>query len=386
MLRLAMRAGVISDGTAESVALSERTEAGSGTGLLTVIPGIIVSTVGYGGVTKKCFKFDWISYAHCGSPMAMPSKQELSFSNWAKFESQNAAVAGELLVSSLTDSADYYVRGLGFEWIRQSPNALELALGEMRVTLKETTRPDLERSSVTLFCPDAAFLYDRLRTRGMRLRGQLTSKPFGVLNFCALDLDGNEIRFSNRPGGEFGKPALELSYCTYPCDDATILEAAERSYQALQEYEILDSLVPGAFHALTEFAAASFRTDRAMITLIDRNRQWFASHYGCSKSEMPLDCSICAHVAALRMPVVIQDARRDQQWRNHPGFREDVRFYAGVPLFAQDRVAVGALCIVHRKPKRFTRANMQQLSSLATIANCMLEKMRLYAKIGRCCP
>ena len=35
----------------------------------------------------------------------------------------------------------------------------------------------------------AAFLHDRLRTRGIKMRGQLTSKPFGLQNFCALDLD-----------------------------------------------------------------------------------------------------------------------------------------------------------------------------------------------------
>jgi GAF domain-containing protein len=122
-----------------------------------------------------------------------------------------------------------------------------------------------------------------------------------------------------------------------------------------------------------------------MITLIDRKRQWFASHYGCSKSEMPLDCSVCVHVAALRMPIVIQDAKRDKRWRNHPAINDDFRFYAGVPLFSKDRVGVGAMCIVNSEPKRFTAEKLQALSSLATIANCMLEKMRLYAKIEKCC-
>jgi hypothetical protein len=344
-----------------------------------------VSTLGISTAAKKRFNLDWISYAHRGGSILMSLKQELSFANRSRLENQNAATAGELFVSKLTESAEYYVRGLGFEWIQQSAESLEIALGEMRVTLTQTTQPDFERSSVTLFCPDAALLYDRLRTRGMRLRGQLTSKPVGLLNFCALDLDGNEICFSDRPGAGLGKPVLGPSYYSYPFDEATILDTAEQSRQVLQEYEILDSLVPGAFHALTEFAAASFRTDRAMIKLIDRNRMWFASHYGGSRSELPLDCSVCAHVAALRMPLVIRDAKRSPQWRNHPGFRED-RFYAGVPLFARDRVPVGALCIVHRKPKRFTPADIQQLSSLATIANCMLEKMRLHAKIETCCP
>jgi GAF domain/Glyoxalase/Bleomycin resistance protein/Dioxygenase superfamily len=318
--------------------------------------------------------------------MATRSKESSALANSASFESQNNAAVCELLVSDLTKSADYYVRGLGFEWTRQSPKALDLAFGEMRVTLRQTAQRDFARSSVTVFCPDAGFLHDRLRTRGVRMIGQLTSNPFGLVNFCALDLDGNELHFSDYASCGWGRPGLGPSSSTCPFDDATIQETAERSYQALREYEIFDSLMPAAFHAFTEFAAVSFGTDRAMITLIDRNRQWFPSHYGCSHSELPLDCSVCVHVATMGTPLVIQDVKRDQRWANHPVFRSDVRFYAGVPLFAKDRVAVGAICIVHKKPKRFTRANMRALSSLATIANCMLEKMRLYAKIGKCCP
>jgi len=103
-------------------------------------------------------------------------------------------------------------------------------------------------------------------------------------------------------------------------------------------------------------------------------------------SQMPLDCSVCVHVATAQMPIVIQDAKRDKKWRSHPAIGDDVGFYAGVPLFTQNRVAIGAMCIVDQKPKRFTPANMQGLYSLGTIANCMLEKMRLYAKVERCCP
>ncbi len=125
-----------------------------------------------------------------------------------------------------------------------------------------------------------------------------------------------------------------------------------------------------------------------MITLIDRDRQWFASHYGCAKSEMPLACSICAHVATARFPIVIENAKRDKKWRNHPAVTEDLefRFYAGVPLFTRDRVAIGAMCVADRKPHHFSPVQQQALNSFAVIANCMMEKMRLYAKIDKCCP
>jgi GAF domain-containing protein len=197
-------------------------------------------------------------------------------------------------------------------------------------------------------------------------------------------VDDNELHFNSAPSG-FNKPTVDLGTNDYPFDMSKVRETAERSYQALQEYEILDSVVPAAFHALTEFAAMSFHSDRSMITLIDRKRQWWASHYGCPRFEVPLEGSVCVHVAVLGMPIVIQDIKRDKKWQSHPAITGDVRFYAGVPLFSKGRVAVGALCLVNREPKRFTRANLQALSLLATLANCMLEKIRLYAKIEKCC-
>jgi catechol 2,3-dioxygenase-like lactoylglutathione lyase family enzyme len=296
---------------------------------------------------------------------------------------------GELLVSDLPASADYYVRVLGFEWLRQGDEALELASGEMRLILKKAPEPGFERSSIMLFCTDAAFLHDRLRTRGIRIKNQLATKPFGLPNFHVLDLDGNDLHFISRPVrasqtrwlGPAGEQNL-VSY-DYPFSDDVIRQTAERSRQALEEYAILDSLVPAAFHALTEFAANSFRTDRSLITLIDRDRQWFASHYGCPKWEMSLACSICAHVAAARMPIVIRDTRRDNRWRDHPAISDDFRFYAGVPLFSQDRIGIGAFCVADIRPRRFSAANLQALNSLAVIANCMIEKMRLYAKLQK---
>ena len=321
--------------------------------------------------------------------MVKNSEKQTSLGGSAGVGRQSNGAIAELLVSDLNASAAYYVKGLGFEWIRQSPASLELALGGTRLNLKQASQAGFESSSVTLFCADAAFLHDRLRTRGIRLAGQLTSKPFGLPNFCALDLDGNELLFCNHPKDASNNPLLGVATAqgagsyNYPFDRSIIRDTAQQSCAALKEYAILDSLVPAAFHSLTEFAAMSFHCDRSMITLIDRERQWFASHFGCSKSETPLDCSVCVHVATARIPIVIRDTKRDRKWQNHPAITDDFRFYAGVPLFSWERVPIGAMCIVDQKPKRFTAANMQALSSLTVIANCMLEKMRLYAKIEK---
>jgi len=101
-------------------------------------------------------------------PKQMNPEKRRRLAKPSGIEMRTRAEIAELLVSDLGASAAYYVRGLGFEWLRQSDKALELALGEMRLVLKHAAQPGFERSSVTLFCTDATFLHDRLRTRGIR--------------------------------------------------------------------------------------------------------------------------------------------------------------------------------------------------------------------------
>src|ERR1700758_4311717 len=123
----------------------------------------------------------------------MQSEDILSSGNSTWSGGRNRLAVAELLVSDLRAASEYYIQGLGFDWIRENPDEVDVILGEMRITLKQAAQPNFERSSVTLFCPDAAFLHDRLRTRTIRVKEQLTSKPFGFPNFCVLDIDGNEL-------------------------------------------------------------------------------------------------------------------------------------------------------------------------------------------------
>lgn len=69
------------------------------------------------------------------------------------------------------------------------------------------------------------------------MKGQLTSKPFGFANFCVLDIDGNELHFTGALGG-FNEGTASPETKNYPFDETKVYETAERSYQALQEYQI----------------------------------------------------------------------------------------------------------------------------------------------------
>ena len=49
---------------------------------------------------------------------------------------------------------------------------------------------------------------------------------------------------------------------------------------ALDQYEVLDTPAEAAFDELAELAAALFDAPIALVSLIDRDRQWFKSRIG----------------------------------------------------------------------------------------------------------
>ncbi len=50
--------------------------------------------------------------------------------------------------------------------------------------------------------------------------------------------------------------------------------------QALRQFEILDTPPEAAFDRITRLAAQLFNVPIALVSLVDRDRQWFKSCYG----------------------------------------------------------------------------------------------------------
>ena len=122
-----------------------------------------------------------------------------------------------------------------------------------------------------------------------------------------------------------------------------------------------------AFQKIVDDAAEMFSAPIAAITIIDRDRQWFAARAGLDADETPRAVSFCAHaIHRPAEPFVVTDARRDHRFSGNPlvMFAPHIRFYAGVPLVDRQGFALGALCVIDSKP-RDRRPDMYALALLA---------------------
>ena len=154
----------------------------------------------------------------------------------------------------------------------------------------------------------------------------------------------------------------------------TTTPSEERRLAALYDYELLDTPSEDVFDAFTQLAAHLCATPIALISLIDRDRQWFKSVVGLDFRETPRDVAFCALAIRSEGIFEVADARADRRFADNPLVAGElgVRFYAGYPLRSGDGLAVGTLSVFDRKPRTLTA---EQRSGLTAIGDAVVEAM-----------
>jgi ribonuclease BN (tRNA processing enzyme) len=161
----------------------------------------------------------------------------------------------------------------------------------------------------------------------------------------------------------------------------------EARLAAVYRLGLLDTDAEERFDRHARIAAAAFNAPIVLVTLIDRERQWYKSHYGFDFSETSRDMGFCSHAILQSEPLVVNDALRDDRFADNPVVIGDphVPFYAGIPLHAADGARVGAFCIVDSKPRSLSAAQLGMLKDIARLIEEELEP-RAAAKAGQQAP
>lgn len=159
-------------------------------------------------------------------------------------------------------------------------------------------------------------------------------------------------------------PLVELAPPALPVDE-------EERVAALTALNLLDTDAEPAFDRITAKVARVFDVPVALITFIDRDRQFIASHTGLPEDlakarQTPRNASVCGHVVAKDEVLVIEDLARSRRFANHPTLKEHgIRFYAGVPLHAPNGQPIGSLCLMDKKPRTFSERERRLLQEYA---------------------
>lgn len=156
---------------------------------------------------------------------------------------------------------------------------------------------------------------------------------------------------------------------------AALPQNEEDRLAAVQALGLLDTAAEERFDRHTRIAAAALDAPIALVTLVDRDRQWFKSHQGFDFSETPRDIGFCSHAILDDKPLVVTDALTDDRFAENPAVIGDprVRFYAGIPLHSADGTRVGAFCIVDHKPRNLTATQLKMLQDIARLVEEELE-------------
>jgi diguanylate cyclase (GGDEF)-like protein len=152
-----------------------------------------------------------------------------------------------------------------------------------------------------------------------------------------------------------------------------------RRLTALHATRLLGSAPEEAFDRITRMAARLLHAPTALVSLVDKDVQWFKSRCGFEGTETARDISFCGHAILEHEPLVVSDASKDPRFCRNPMVtgEDHVRFYVGVPLYSVDRMPIGTLCVIDREPRELGAEELDMLRDLARMVEQLIHHRQL---------
>ena len=147
---------------------------------------------------------------------------------------------------------------------------------------------------------------------------------------------------------------------------------------ALHRLQVLDTPPEKDFDDLARLAATICGVPIALVSLVDRERQWFKSAFGIDATETLRDLAFCAHAILGDTVFIVPDTAIDERFHENALVigEPKIRFYAGHPLATPEGFNLGTLCVIDRVARELTPAQMDALAILArqVVAQLMLRR------------
>lgn len=158
---------------------------------------------------------------------------------------------------------------------------------------------------------------------------------------------------------------------SYPVPDDEMQRLRE-----LERYGVIGSSSDEHLERIVELAGLIFSVPISVISLVEKDRQWFLTRRGLDASETPREQAFCAHAIVGDGVMVVPDALEDPRFCNNPLVTESphIRFYAGAPLCTPDGHNLGTLCVIDRQPRQ---PSTQQLRQLTLLSEMVMREIEL---------
>ncbi|MBC7809969.1 MAG: PAS domain S-box protein [Burkholderiales bacterium] len=148
---------------------------------------------------------------------------------------------------------------------------------------------------------------------------------------------------------------------------------------ALHNTGLLDSPVDPAFDRFTRLATRILHVPIAMISLLDKNRQFIKSCIGlpeplATERSVAPSAAFCQYVVSSAAPLAIEDARIHPTLFDIPAVTVfKVVAYAAMPLITAEGYCLGTLCVMTYEPRQWMDEEMAILEDLAALVITEIE-------------
>lgn len=146
--------------------------------------------------------------------------------------------------------------------------------------------------------------------------------------------------------------------------------------EAIKRYKILDTPPEKEFDELVKLASLICNAPISLISLLEKERQWFKAKVGVNITETPAELSFCSHAIQSDDVLIVNDAREDERFASNPQVMSDpnIRFYAGMPLITPDGFRLGTLCVIDTVPRTLSE---DQIFSLQVLGRQVIQQLEL---------
>ena len=173
-------------------------------------------------------------------------------------------------------------------------------------------------------------------------------------------------------------------------------EVVRRQGQALDDPDRLAGLQrSGLLHAsreetfdrATRLASRALGTPVALVSVVDRDRQFFKSGTGlpepwASRRQTPLSHSFCRYVVETGQALAVSDARQHPLVADNVAVEElDVTAYLGLPIGDEDGNVLGSFCVISHEPRQWSADDRRLLADVAAGVVRELRLRRLAAEL-----